>query len=221
MDTVQKNRYNVEKKKGGDTRMKLTSKIRTAATTVCLVLVLAAGLGLGIWIDGLRHREPELTPVSVSEQLKTASDLATARLDYRGLVRYEEGSIRFLTKKSFTMLYDARITAGIDLEKAQIEVDGKEIRVTLPPAEIRELTIDPKSLEFYDEKFALFNTQDREDTVVALQEAEANAREHVGTTELLALADQQAERVVEKLLSPLNWQRKDPYTVTVKRQSGT
>ena len=199
--------------------MKLTSKIRTAAATVCLVLVLAAGLGLGIWIDGLRHPEPELTQVSVAEQLKTASDLATARLDYRGLVRYEDGGIRFLTKKSFTMLYNACITAGIDLDKAQIEADGKEIRITLPPAEIRELTIDPNSLEFYDEKFALFNPQDRQDTVVALQEAEKDAREHAETTELLTLADQQAELVVEKLLEPFSQQRRDPYKITVKRQS--
>ena len=69
------------------------------------------------------------------------------------------------------MIYDASVKAGVDLKQVQIDIKGNNISVTLPKAEIQDITIDPGSLEFYDEKFALFNFQDREDTVEALQYA--------------------------------------------------
>lgn len=195
--------------------MKLGAKVRTFAAALCITLCLAGGLALGIHLEAGRHKEPEITPASVSEQLERVSDLATARLDYRGLVRYEDGGIRFLTKKSFTMLYDASITAGIDLSKAQITVSGKKIDVVLPKAGIQTVDVKPESLEFYDEKFALFNPERREDTVEALKAAQQNAREHAEATDLLETAQQQASLLAQEILAPLSQGHKEPYEIMI------
>ncbi len=196
--------------------MKLGARVRTYITAFCVVLCLAGGLALGIHLEAGRHREPEITPASVAEQLERVSQLATARLDYRGLIRYEDGGIRFLTKKSFTMLYDAAITAGIDFSQAQITVSEKSIDVLLPKPSIQTVEVKPESLEFYDEKFALFNPERREDTVEALKAARENAQEHAQAAAILQTAQDQAELLVQELLAPLAEGRKEPREIVVK-----
>ena len=47
------------------------------------------------------------------------------------------------------MIYDASVKAGVDLKQVQIDIKGNNISVTLPKAEIQDITIDPGSLEFY------------------------------------------------------------------------
>ena len=148
-------------------------------------------------------KKPELNSATVTAQISELSQLSTAELAYRGLVRYSQGEITFLTKKEFTMIYDASVKAGVDLKQVQIDIKGNNISVTLPKAEIQDITIDPGSLEFYDEKFALFNFQDREDTVEALQYAKEDVTEHVENTDLLKTAEERAKTVITGLINSM------------------
>ena len=125
-----------------------------------LVLVAAIALiAVGFLASRLLESGPEVTvsATSIEERLTRCSSLTTARLEYRGLVKYEEGDIPLINKKAFSMIYDAQISAGIDLENAQVEISGRDISITLPEPAVQDITIDPDSLEFYDEQFALFN----------------------------------------------------------------
>lgn len=174
------------------------------------VLAAAAILILGMlagryWESG---KEPELNASAITAQISELSQLSTAELAYRGLVRYSQGEITFLTKKEFTMIYDATVKAGVDLNQVQVDINGNHISVTLPKANIQDITIDPDSLEFYDEKFALFNFQDRQDTVEALQYAEEDVTERVKKTDLLSTADERAKTVITELLNSM-WNEKD------------
>ena len=56
---------------------------------------------------------------------------------------------------------------------------------------------------FIDEKFALFNFQDREDTVEALQYAKENITEHVENTDLLKTAEERAKTVITGLINSM------------------
>ena len=73
------------------------------------------------------------------------------------------------------MIYNAHIKQALTSPKQRWTYPAKTITVTLPKAEIQDITIDPDSLEFYDEKIALFNPQNKEDTVTALQAAKEDA----------------------------------------------
>ena len=137
------------------------------------------------------------------ERLTRCSSLTTARLEYRGLVKYEEGDIPLINKKAFSMIYDAQISAGIDLENAQVEISGRDISITLPEPAVQDITIAPDSLEFYDEQFALFNWTDREDTVKAMDYAMEDAQAKATQTDILAQAKKQAQTVIETLLAPV------------------
>ena len=58
------------------------------------------------------------------------------------------------------------------------------------------VTIDPDSLEFYDQKWALFNKTANTDVQEALKAAEADARANFGKKELIATAQEQADEVI-------------------------
>ena len=75
-------------------------------------------------------KEPELTSAFVSGKLEAVSELTTARLTYTGLIKYSEGKIPFLTKNSFSMIYTARVRAGIDIRQAKIDIQEDQVVIT-------------------------------------------------------------------------------------------
>lgn len=162
-----------------------------------------------------RAAEPSVTMSAdtVAEQLVECSELATMKLEYRGLVTYEEGELPLLTKKAFTMIYDADVRAGVDLSQATVEVAGSSVKVSLPAATVQSIAIDPDSLQFYDQRYALLNWQDRDDTAKALQMAQDDAEEKVDHTAMIGDAQKQAETIVETMLLPFT--EDGDYTVEV------
>lgn len=155
---------------------------------------------------------------SIEEKLSKCSDLTTARLDYRGMIRYEDGDIQYINKKSFSMIYDAHIKAGIDLSQARAAVNGKKITVTIPRPEIQDIVVDPDSLEFYDEKLALFNWTKKEDTAKAMKAAKEDADKKAAQTELIKQASEQARTVITTLLAPVSEESSEEYIFEIIEQ---
>lgn len=185
---------------------------------VIIVLIAAVALlALGFTGARLLDKEPKVTvsATSIEERLSKCSALTTARLDYRGIVKYEEGDIQFINKKGFSMIYDAHIKAGIDLSKAEVQVSGKTITVTLPEPEVQDITIDSDSLEFYDEKFALFNWSNKEDTAKAMEYAKEDASGKAEQTDLLSQATEQAQTVIKTLIMPITEDDSNSYKVEI------
>lgn len=164
---------------------------------------------------------PQITVNSstVTEQLTKCQDLVTAKLEYTGLVTYEEGHISFIDKKGFTMTYNADVNAGVSLGDAKVDVEGTDINIQLPKATLKSISIDPDSLKFYDQKFALFNWQNREDTQSALKIAKKDAESKVNDSKLLEQADEQAKTAVEALFSPLTGEGAYKLTVTTEGET--
>lgn len=174
-------------------------KILAIVAAVALVAVGVVGT-----LAFQRAFEPsvKLTATSIQEQLTNSSELATAKLEYRGLVRYENGDIDFINKKGFTMVYDAEVRAGVDLSQASADVSGRTVTVRLPQARLLGIEIDPHSIEFYDSAFALFNWENKQDTAEALKAAQADAEGKVDQTGMIEQANEQARTLVENLLHP-------------------
>ena len=176
-------------------------KLRIAIAAIAVIALIAVGFLAARLLD----KEPKVTvdATSIEERLSRCSSLTTARLDYRGMIKYSEGEIQFINKKGFSMIYDAQIKAGIDLSKADVSVSGDKISITVPEPEIQDITIDSDSLEFYDEQLALFNWTDKEDTTKAIAYAKEDAQAKAEQTDILSQASAQAETVIETLFAPL------------------
>lgn len=160
----------------GETKGK-NNGIWKAVIYLLIVLVIA---GTAIYIVNTidLESEPEITSAFINDKLEAASELTSAKLTYNGLVRYSEGSIPFITKKDFSMIYRAEVKAGIDLARVESEITETQVMIRVPEIEILEVYVDESSIQFYDEKFALFNWEKKEDLLETLDSAKADVREH-------------------------------------------
>lgn len=151
------------------------------------------------------EEEPEeevsvVTIEYIDKKLENISELSTAEMIYNGLYTIVEGEIPFITQKGFSMTYAAQVKAGIDPALIEIEVTNSQVIVTLPAAEIQSSWVDPDSIQFYDEKYALFNWSEKKDVTEAISSAEADVQEKADIDGLLKRASKQAEYIVEGLL---------------------
>ena len=144
--------------------------------------------------------KPEITIEYVDKKLENLGELATAEMTYNGLYSIVEGNIPFITQKGFSMTYEAQVKAGIDVSAIEVEVTDKEVVVTLPAAEIQTSYVNPESIQFYDEKMAVFNWTEKTDVTEAITSAEADVKEKADLDGLLERASKQAEYIVKGLL---------------------
>lgn len=167
---------------------------------IALALLAAVG-GFRLSNAMYERKQPKITASYISGKIDSISELTTAELTYHGLIVYSEGKIPLLTQKGFSMIYTANLRAGVDISKVKVDVSEDKVTVKLPASEIQLVHVEPSSIEFYDERFALFNWTDKKDAIDAVLIAEEDARTHADTASLLERADAQTALVVRNLLS--------------------
>lgn len=181
-------------------------KIRTG---LIVLLALLAGMGMGFYFYARysTEKEPELTSSFISAKMEAVSELTTARLTYTGLIKYSEGRIPLLTQNSFSMIYTAKVRAGIDLSEAKITIREDAVVITLPECEIQSIEIDENSIEFYDERWALFNRTEKEDVMDMITTAKEDVSAKADMDDLLENARQQTRLVLRGLLEDVIGER--------------
>lgn len=189
-------------------------KIRVAITIIAVIALIAVGFLSARLLD--KDDNVKVSTSAIQERLSKCSSLTTAKLDYRGIIKYEDGDIQYINKKSFSMIYNAHVTAGVDLSQASVEVKDRKIIITIPKATLQEIIVDADSLEFYDEKLALFNWTDKEDTAKAMEYAKKDAEERAAQTDILTQASEQAKTVIETLIMPIAEDNGNEYELELK-----
>lgn len=188
-------------------KIKIISDYKTKLILILSIITVISLIAVGILTVMFfkSKREPVVTFSSstISERISKISELAVNKIEYRDIVKYESGEIPVLTKKSCTMIYAAEVKMGIDFKDIVIEVNDNSINVTLPEAKILDIIIDENSLEFYDEKFAVFNWQDRYDTVELLKYAKENIRQKAVESNALNNAKSDARKLIRSVLEPM------------------
>ncbi|MEE3487903.1 MAG: DUF4230 domain-containing protein [Bulleidia sp.] len=176
----------------------------TSLILILIVIALSFILGMVMMHSHEnKKKKREITSEFLESKLNDCSDLTTCTLEYVNLVKFKEGSVPLLTKRSFSMIYTASIRAGIDVSKAVINVTPGKVSVHLPAVEVQSIDVDTDSLRFYDEHNALFKWNDKDDISAAIKTAREDASENEQIEKLKARAAQQAVTVVTKLIEPL------------------
>ena len=183
----------------------LNQMTRTVILIAIVVLLIMVGVWLKTFLFG--KKEPTITAEYITGKMEVASDLTTSELTYTGIVRYEDGSIPWLTQKGFTMKYTATVRAGIDFSKIQVDVNSKNVVITLPETEIQSVHVDPNSIDFYDQSYAIFNWTDKQDVATAIQAAESDVIANANMDELKAKSEEQTEKLLRGLLEDVIGER--------------
>lgn len=175
----------------------LKSKVGRIVCVAILVIIVVSIIILCTY-----NKEQEVDTNYIVATLEEASELTTAKLKYTGFTKFEDTGIAIINKSDFLMVYKATARAGIDVKNVEVKPNNitKKIIVTIPKAEILEVKVDPKSIKYYDEKFALFNINSKEDANKAQALAEEEAKKELAGMGILKMADDQAEALVKGLL---------------------
>lgn len=194
---MEENNENVQKKNTG------WIKGMILGIVISFLALLAIGgvvFGTVAFIKYQQNKKPAVTSALLASKLEDASDLTTAEVTYNGLIHYDDGGIPFLTQQKYSMIYSATVEAGIDLSKVEIEVTDDEVHVKLPEVTVDEPRVDMDSIDFYDESFALFNWDERQDGIDAVKEAEKDCKNKADIDSLKNRAYDNAKKVVSELL---------------------
>lgn len=188
--------------------------------SIVLVAVIVATVG----IIAINTKKAKVDTQLLINTIEKSSELTTSKLTITGYAEYTDTGISFLTKSDFKMLYKANVRIGIDIEDVKIDknIVNKKIVVNIPKAEVLDVKIlqgkdkDGKdNLRFFDEKFALFNVNEKEDLSTALALAEESAIKEVEEMGSLKMADEQSAVLIKGILANAI---PNGYEIVVKQQ---
>lgn len=158
-----------------------------------------------------------VTTEYINQKLEGMGELVTQKMAYTGLYTVSEGKIPFITKKGFSMVYEAEVEARVNFAEIEFTSDETGIKFLIPHSELQTPVIDPESIQFFDEKRAVFNWQKKEDAVDAQAAAREDVLKKYDFTDMLKNADDHAVLLLKTIFST----EETPVTVEFKEISGT
>ncbi len=187
----------------------MKTKFKIVGILVVALVIIVGGIAV---YRGLSTPE-DSTPWETT--LADAAEMTTQKLTISDVFETTKGNIPLITKNKFLVQYKTTVTAGFDVDKADVKEKADEIVVTIPHCTINEDSIKIKSsdLMIYDTNFALLSAD--EDAVLEIvAEAEEHAKETANSEEygLLTNADENAKRVMQGMFE----NNADGKTVVVK-----
>ena len=196
-------------------KIKKAGYMAAALLIICLVCFFA---GRSI---GKSAGSTEMSAVVLENRLTEISEFASLTYSYTNMAEFENSKDFYgikvpFTTKSFIITYDGTIKAGVDLDKAEVDVSGKKITITLPAAEILSHEIDEDSLEIFDENTSIFNPLKVSDYNTFNKEQKAEMEKKATDKGLLTEAGKKAADAIDDFISQLG---SDEYTITVNTAS--
>lgn len=178
-----------------------------AAAALAVIVLRGASAAIGGFG---RRAEPRVSHEMVVERLREVARLVATEMTLRDVVIYQQ--TRFRSTKRVLLVVTGRVSAGINLNAARIEIDSsaRRISILLPPAQI--ISVDVTNVTTYDESAGLLNpftTDDRDEIQRRIRAQLRLAAERSG---ILAHADQAAAKALRDFLGPAG------YEVDVRRQ---
>ena len=185
---------------------------KTVARILSFIMLFAA--------SGCAPRETTLDIDPDISRMKNICELATLECYYHNVAKfYEEdasGHLFWKKDKHFWIEYSGIVKIGIDVSEIGIDVNDKDIKITLPPARVMGCKLDETSLtkeSFIVAKDSADITAEDEQKVIAeAQDAmEASAEKDEA---MLANAQQTAKNLLEKYIKNIEELTGKKYTIS-------
>lgn len=184
---------------------------------VGLIVIIIAVLIIGGMFLQNQMNGPKITSGYVNGVLRGLDELGVAELEYQGFHLYEDkGGIPFFNQGNFLMTYTAVAKYGINLEDvtAKVNDENKVVIIEVPKAKI--LDVDVEKSDYYSEKFAPFNFDDKKDADKAHAQVEKEAQTNSAVLSALSYANARSKSLMVNLLSKT---LPDGWKVEVKTKS--
>ena len=205
----------------------------TVAKVVASVVIAGAGFAGGMKaapIFGVgsaqdQGAEPVVTvdTTLVKNSFADIGELATESYNFTQVGKYSEEGTKVFgmevpgTGAHYLITYSGEVKAGVaDVSQIQVEVDeaGHVVTVTVPAVEVLSASIDPASVETYDQSFSVVNQIEVGEVTTFLAERETAADEAISKG-LLDKAQGRVEDIVKKQVNAVLGEQASKYEVRV------
>ena len=156
-----------------------------------------------------RAGAPVVTHQVVMERLRDVAKLVATEMTLRDVIIYEQ--TRFRSTKRALLVATGKVSAGINLRAADVQLDSaaRRITITLPAAQI--LSIDVTNITTYDESAGLLNPFTPDDRDEIQRRIRAQLTMTARQSGILEHADRAAAQAVRDFV------KLEGYTVEVRR----
>jgi Protein of unknown function (DUF4230) len=156
-----------------------------------------------------RPNAPTISHDVVVERLREVAKLVATEMTLKDVVIYEQ--TRFRSTKRVLLVVTGRVSAGINLSTAKVEIDSssKQVTITIPPAQIT--SVDVTNVTTYDESAGILNPFTTDDRDEIQRRIRVQLRESAQRSGILEHADQAAAKALRDFLAL------GGYTVEVRR----
>ena len=198
-----------EKKEKKQIRIPLKVWVAGGAMIIVVILIVVC-LIVGI---ASKKEKKEMITQSTLEEIVNVSELSTYEVIYNGVAKVmnEEKT----ENVDYYVSYEAKVKAGIDFEQVEIKVESetKKISVAIPDIKITDVNVDIASLDYiFENKKANTATVSQEAYKACIEDVN---NESASKNAIYKLAKQNAENVIEALITPFVNQLDAEYIVEI------
>ena len=151
---------------------------------------------------------------TVLSKIVHIQELATVKYNYAGVIGYKDNfkilniSVP-LTDKYFLLKYNGYLKAGVDFSRIKVNINGENVHVSMPRAQIFDIVIDENSIKVYNESDNAFNPIKIQDYNKALMNEKETMSQDAIKQGLLNDANRQAELAIKSLLEEMGFKNID------------
>ncbi len=149
-----------------------------------------------------KQEEPNVDVAVLMSEISQINELATASQTYTVVEKVESNSKLFDTfsENFFILTYMGELKAGVNLDEAQVALEGTTVKVSLPQATILSDAIDTTSFKVLHEQNNFLNPIGVEDVTQYIDESRQEAEAAAISGEVLNEAQENAVSSIEALL---------------------
>ena len=191
---------------------KRRKKGKMVVFAVLIVVILAA---VAIVVSrNAKKEEPEIISLTALEKMVDVSDMSTFEAIYNGIAEVENEADP--TQTDYYVSYEAKVKAGFDFEKLdmQIDHDRKVITVKIPEIKITDVNVDIGSLDYiFENKKANTETVSEQAYKECIEDVTKESAEEKAIYEL---AKQNAKNTMEAIIQPFMEQLDEEYQLQIE-----
>lgn len=188
-------------------------KKRKIVVFAVLIVVILAAVAIVVTRNA-KKEEPEIISLTALEKMVDVSDISTFEAIYNGIAEVENEADP--DQIDYYVSYEAKVKAGFDFEKLDMQVDHdrKVITVKIPEIRITDVNVDIGSLDYiFENKKANTETVSEKAYKKCIEDVTKESAEEKAIYEL---AKQNAKNTMEAIIQPFMEQLDEEYRLQIE-----